>query len=240
MKKYLIKSFYLLLSVFLLSFFLVQIFSVKINSILYNYLNLEVERITSNVVDGSVNELLSKELDSDLFILNKNSKNEVEIIDYNTKKVNILLDKISNNIQKKLILLEDGKLNNFMVSDIFKGSKFHYIKNGVVCEIPMGSLSGNGFLANVGPIIPIKMSFLGQVNCNLKTKVTNYGINNLYVEIYLHVEIKERISMPKMSKDSVISIDAPLTIKIIQGAVPDYYGGIINKDSKVFSLPKGK
>ena len=92
MKKYLIKSFYLLLSVFLISFFLVQIFSVKINPILYKYLNLEVERITSNVVDGSINELLSRELDKDLFVLEKNSKGEVEIIDYNTKKVNLLLD----------------------------------------------------------------------------------------------------------------------------------------------------
>ena len=187
MKKYLIKSFYLLLSVFLISFFLVQIFSVKINPILYKYLNLEVERITSNVVDGSINELLSRELDKDLFVLEKNSKGEVEIIDYNTKKVNLLLNKTSNMIQNKLILLEDGKLDKFMISDMFRGNRFHYIKSGVVCEIPIGSLSNNGFLTNIGPVIPIKMSFLGQVNCNLKTRIRNYGINNLYVEIYLQI-----------------------------------------------------
>lgn len=236
MRKYI----YVLLSVFLVSFFLVQLFSIKVNPILYKYLNLEVERITSNVVDGSVNELLSKELDGDLFVLEKNNKGEVEVIDYNTKKVNLLLSKTSKKIQHKLILLEDGKLNKFMVSDIFRGSRFHYIKEGVVCELPIGSLSGNGFLANIGPIVPIKMSFLGQVNCNLKTKVKNYGINNLYVEIYLHVEIKERISMPKMSKDSIIKIDAPLTVKIIQGVVPEYYGGILSQDSSIFSLQKNK
>ena len=104
----------------------------------------------------------------------------------------------------------------------------------------MGSLTNNGFIANVGPTIPIKMSFLGQVNCSLDTKVTNYGINNLYLETSIKVEVKERITMPKMSKDSTIKVKAPLTIKIIQGVVPEYYGGSFSQDSHIFSLPNNR
>ncbi len=237
MKKYIKILLIVLFSVFLGSFFLIQILSIRINPILYNYVNLEVERITSNVVDGTVNEILADDLDDQLFSISKNSNGEIEMVDYNTKEVNKLLGKISNNIQNKLISLEDGNLKDFMVSDAFRGKKFYHVKNGVVCEIPMGALSGNGFLSNVGPVIPIKMSFLGQVSCNLKTKVTNYGINNLYLEISVHVEVKERVTMPKMSKDSVVEVDAPLTVKIIQGVVPEYYGGSINQDSNIFSLP---
>ena len=43
--------------------------------------------------------------------------------------------------------------------------------------------------------------------------------------------------MPKLSKNSTIKIDAPLTIKIIQGVVPKYYGGSIDKNSNIISLP---
>lgn len=223
---------------FITSFFLIQLLSSKINPILSKYVDLEAERITSNIVDGAVNRILSKELDEDLFIIEKNKKDEVQIIDYNTKKVNKLLKIISNNIQKELISLEDGKIKDYAISDTFKGKKYKYIDNGIVCEIPMGSLSGNGFLANVGPTIPIKMTFLGQVNCNLQTKATNYGINNLYLEISIHVEVKERITMPIVSKDSIIKIDAPITTKIIQGTVPKYYGGSINNSSNMLGLQK--
>lgn len=229
--------FWILLSVILGSFFFIQLLSFKINPILYRYINLEVERITSNIVDGTVNDILSKNINSQLFTVSKNDKGEIEMIDYDTKQVNNLLKEISSNIQGKLISLEDGKLDNFLISSSFKGRNFNYSKSGVVCEIPMGSLSGNGFLSNLGPVIPIKMSFLGQVSCNLKTKISNYGINNLYLEISVHVEVKERITMPKMSKDSIVKVDAPLTVKIIQGVVPEYYGGSLNQDSNIFSLP---
>lgn len=229
--------FWILLSVILGSFFFIQLLSFKINPILYRYINLEVERITSNIVDGTVNDILSKNINSQLFTVSKNDKGEIEMIDYDTKQVNNLLKEISSDIQGKLILLEDGKLDNFLISSSFKGRNFNYSKSGVVCEIPMGSLSGNGFLSNLGPVIPIKMSFLGQVSCNLKTKISNYGINNLYLEISVHVEVKERITMPKMSKDSIVKVDAPLTVKIIQGVVPEYYGGSLNQDSNIFSLP---
>ena len=99
-------------------------------------------------------------------------------------------------------------------------------------------MTGNGFLSNLGPIIPIKMSFLGHVNSSLKTRVTSYGINNLYLEIYVHVEVKERISLPRSSKDVTIGIDAPLSIKIISGVVPEYYGGIIDKNSQTSFFQK--
>lgn len=237
MKRYLKSTIWILISVFLGSFFLMQLLSYKINPILYRYVNLEVERITSNIIDNVVNETLANNLDEELFYINENSNGEIEMIDYNTKEVNKLLAEVSNNIQNKLIDLEEGKLDDFSISDTFKGKNFYHTKNGIICEVPMGSISGNGFLSNLGPIIPIKMSFLGQVSCNLKTKVTNYGINNLYLEISVHVEIKERVTMPKNSKDSTIKVDAPLTVKIIQGVVPEYYGGSINQDSNIFSLP---
>lgn len=215
-----------------ISFFCVSILGNKVNPILLNYLNLEVERVTANVIDVSVNDVLANELVDDLFNVSKNSNNEIEMIDYNTKEVNSLLKKINENIYSKLLRLEEGKVDDFVLSSSLLGNNYKKVKSGIVCEIPMGSLTGNGFLSNLGPVIPIKMSFLGHVNSSLKTKVTSYGINNLYLEIYVHVEVKERISLPRSSKDITIEIDAPLSIKIMSGVVPEYYGGIIDKNSQ--------
>lgn len=221
-----------------ISFFCVSILGNKVNPILLNYLNLEVERVTANVIDVSVNDVLANELVDDLFNVSKNSNNEIEMIDYNTKEVNSLLKKINENIYSKLLRLEEGKVDDFVLSSSLLGNNYKKVKSGIVCEIPMGSLTGNGFLSNLGPVIPIKMSFLGHVNSSLKTKVTSYGINNLYLEIYVHVEVKERISLPHSSKDITIEIDAPLSIKIMSGVVPEYYGGIIDKNSQTSFFQK--
>ena len=221
-----------------ISFFCVSILGNKVNPILLNYLNLEVERVTANVIDVSVNDVLANELVDDLFNVSKNSNNEIEMIDYNTKEVNSLLKKINENIYSKLLRLEEGKVDDFVLSSSLLGNNYKKVKSGIVCEIPMGSLTGNGFLSNLGPVIPIKMSFLGHVNSSLKTKVTSYGINNLYLEIYVHVEVKERVSLPRSSKDITIEIDAPLSIKIMSGVVPEYYGGIIDKNSQTSFFQK--
>lgn len=216
------------------SFFSISILGNRLNPILLNYLNLEVERITSNVIDASVNDVLVDGLDDDLFHISKNSDNEIEMIDYDTQKVNLLLKKINQNIYSKLMLMEEGKFQDFDLSSSLIGKNFSSVDSGIICEIPIGSLFENGFFNNLGPIIPIKMSFLGQVSSSLQTKITEYGINNLYLELFVQVEIKERISLPISSRDIRIHIDAPLSIKIISGVVPDYYGGIINSSSQTF------
>lgn len=222
----------------IISFFCVSLLGKKVNPILLNYLNLEVERVTANVIDSSVNDVLAQGLDDELFIISKNNKNEIEMIDYNTQKVNLLLQKINKKIYTKLLSLEEGNVEKFSLSSSLLGNNYKNVDSGIICEIPIGSLTVNGFFNNLGPIIPIKMSFLGHVNSTLKTKLTSYGINNLYLELYVQVEVKERISLPKSSRDVTISIDAPLSIKIISGVVPDYYGGILDKNSQTSFFPK--
>lgn len=232
-----IKMLILLVITLISSFFLLGIIGKKLNPIMYRYANVEVKRITSNIINSSVNEVLATEKDLNLFELTKNNKDEIEVLDYNTKEVNRILKKITQKIQKRLLDLEDGKTDDLYISDNFKNGSFKNIKGGILCEIPTGSLKNNSLFSNIGPDIPIKMSFLGQVQTNLNTKVTNYGINNLMVEVTVHVEVEEQITMPTMSKNSIIKIDAPLTIKIIQGVVPNYYFDGINSNSNTYNEP---
>lgn len=195
----------------------------KLNKQLYKYVNVESKRIVSNVVNYSINEIIAENMLEDLFEITKNDRGEIEILDYNTKEVNNLLKIVNQTIQKELINLEEGKVTDYVIAETFKKGKFKNVKSGIICEIPLGVLKNNAFYSNFGLNIPIRMSFLGSINSYINTKITSYGLNSLVLEVNLYVEIEERITMPTSSKISTLKIKSPLTLKVLQGIIPEYY-----------------
>ena len=228
---------WLLIANIALSFFLLKTIGEELNPILARYVNIEANRFANNIVNSTVNETIVKNNNDDLFIISQNSQGEIEMLDYNTQKVNKLLLEITNKIQNKLINLEEGKIAELEISNNFKLKNLTQIKNGVLCEVPIGALKGNTLFSNIGPNIPIRLSFIGQVQSNLETKISSYGINNIVIETNVVVEVEEQITMPTTSEKSTLIIKAPLTIKIIKGTVPDYYSSNIEKQSDSISLP---
>ena len=124
---------------------------------------------------------------------------------------------------EKLKNLEEGNVNDFYIAEQLKRGKFKSIKSGIICEVPIGSSKNNVLYANFGPYIPIKMSFLGSVNSYITTKIDSYGFNSVYIEVTLNIEVEEMISLPTSSNVSTITLKSPLTMKIIQGIIPEYY-----------------
>lgn len=220
-----------------LSFFLLQVIGQRLTPILSRYVNIEANRFANNIVNSIVNEIIIDNYEENLFEISQNASGEIEMLDYNTKKVNKLLLEINEVVQQKLINLEEGKIEELEISNNFKLTNLKKTKNGVLCEIPLGTLKGNTLFANIGPNIPIRLSFIGQVQSNLETKITSYGINNIVIETNVIVEVEERITMPTTSENSVVIIKAPLTVKIIKGTVPNYYTGVYEKKSNTISLP---
>lgn len=216
------------------SLFLLSVLGKRLSPILARYVNVEAKRFASNIINSTVNDILAEGISEDLFTLNR-SENKVEILDYNTKQVNLLLSKINKNIHQKLTNLEDGNIRQMPISESFKMEKI--TKNGIVCRVPMGSLRKNSLFINVGPSIPIKMSFIGQVESSLKTTIKEYGINYLAIEISVHVSVEEQVVMPTMSKKENLNIEAPLTVKIIQGEIPSYYFSSLEKNSNLNTYP---
>lgn len=226
--------FFILISTTIISVFLLSILGKRLSPILARYVNVEAKRFASNIINTSVNDTIEEKITDDLFNLSKTEDGKIEILDYNTKKVNSILSSINTKIQKKLLNLEEGQIANMPISSGFKVEKI--LKNGIVCKVPMGSLRKNSLFVNVGPSIPIKMVFIGQVESSLNTKIREYGINYLVVEINVNVVVEEQIIMPAMSKRETLNLEAPLTLKIIQGEIPNYYFGSIEKKSNVNSI----
>lgn len=105
------------------------------------------------------------------------------------------------------------------------------LKKGIIAKIPIGVITKNSLLANIGPEIPIRLHYVGDVNSNITTEITPYGINNALVKIGVKLEMTAQIILPFLTDKMVLNCDIPLAIKMIQGTVPNYYGSGLVKDS---------
>jgi len=69
----------------------------------------EAYMYTSEIINNSVDDNTLKLISSDdLFKISRNSDNEIEMIDYNTYLVNIILRNIVNNLQEEIKNLENS------------------------------------------------------------------------------------------------------------------------------------
>lgn len=209
--------FFFLFSIFFLSLFIK--ISNYINDFFLSYAAIRIENISSTIINDAVSDDLAKDLEfSNLYQLTKNSNNEIEMIDYNTVMVNQFLNEVTNNIQDKLFEVENKD-------------------DGVVFDMPLGLITNNPFLNNSGPKIPVKMKLVGSVLTNIKTTIKEYGINNSLIEISINVEVRQQVILPTVSKIVLVDNDVPLSIKIINGSIPKYYGSSIGANSGIMLNP---
>lgn len=182
-------------------------------SVLLPYINMEVERLVNNIITRTINDEMKKiQVGSDFY---SNSKlSEIESI-------------IDERIMSSLINLDNGELDEYFIPERVKNSRFKYIKNGILCDVSIGSIRNSTLFANIGPTIPIKLLFSSGLNSNIDVDVSAYGINNAIVKVYFNVDINEQITMPISSNKRKITIKKIIAVDIIKGEIPDYYAGLI-------------
>lgn len=220
-KYFSVKLLFILSMVFLTSFFCIHLLDRRINKILLPYINVESERLVNNIVNKTINEEIKNINIKDLLV-----KNSIEnTMSYNTKAINNLDIEIAKAIQNNLLEIDDGFIDEYFMPSRVKNGRFKKIKNGILCDVSIGSLRKSTLFANVGPTIPIKLLFGSQLKTNVDVEVNTYGINNAIVKVYFLVEIDEQITMPLSSERKKIKIKKPVAVDIIQGQIPNYYMG---------------
>ncbi len=220
----------------ILTLFVVQLLGNVVSPLLLQYTKAETNRFASYVVSEAVNEELSAILDEeDLFSVIKNESGEIQAVDFNSAVVNHVLKLAIDSVYEKIKLVEEGKIASLDLPSTFDHA---YLKDGgIVYQIPLGVITGNPFLMNIGPSIPIKLGFIGDVTGNLKTEVEEYGINNALVELKIKIEVTEQLTMPFLKEQVPISIEIPVAMKMVQGKIPTYYQNGIDTNSNLFSIP---
>lgn len=182
--------------------------------------------------DLITDDIINFESTGNLLTINKNSKDEIISVDYNLEKTYKTLTDTSNVLKNALNNLENGKIDVKIYDKYLENNK-----NGLVLNIPMFLGSNNIFLNNLGPKIPVLINFNGTLLTNIKTKVTNYGLNNALLEIYITVEMEKLIITPINKDNDKFYYDILIGAIVVNGTVPKFYGGTYENGSNILDIP---
>ncbi len=179
--------------------------------------------INYGVKNKEVNEM-QKYIDKNglysLVDIEKNDNGEITNINLNTYIINRLLTGTTQDVQEYLRAIEEGDRPIYTTSDQMKvpsGEK------GVITYIPLGEATNNVLLANLGPQVPVKFQVISNTRTNIKRFLKQVGINNVYVEISLHVEVDVQVVIPVGSKPITVKSDIPFASFFYPGKVPMYW-----------------
>lgn len=183
----------------------------------------EIRRLTSIVMNNSIQKYLSQNNLDNLFQISRNNSNEIERIQYNTKELNKTSFAIADILETDLQYMVNGNFEKLNLNlNTIPDNYYEKLNDGILFTVSIGSASGNRLLANIGPKIPLNLNVIGEVYANIATKVTEYGMNNAMIEVYVELEATTVIHMPFLSKQINVKNKIPLTMEIIQGNIPSY------------------
>lgn len=210
LKERLKRKYYILIT-FLISLFLFiiifSLYSKKLNPKLNDYIDFLVKDEIYKKVIKSNNFITNEEI-NDILYIDKNNSNEIVYLDYDIDKTYKLLNKYIDSLKK-----DNSK------------SK--------ILTVPFFIASDNIIISSLGPKIKFKYEIIDNVKGKIKTKVTDFGVNNALVEMYFELEIGYLVVIPMNKKESVLKTEILISSKIINGKVPTFYGKNIFKESGV-------
>ena len=217
----------LLFLIFINVIILLNIFNSSINPKLETVVNMDIDKMIDNLItEYSLKE--DYETIKDILIINKNKNGEIINIDYNLPALYNFSLHITDELKNDLYNLQSGKTNSEFYDEYLSSNKDYF-----VLMVPIGMASNNIYFSNLGPKIPVKIKFVGSILTGVKTKVKDYGINNSVVEVYTTVNISTLVLTPVAKKRVNRSFEILVASKVIQGKVPEIYGGVLEQSSNL-------
>lgn len=190
----------------------------KVTSLAKVSLNHHLKNVASNFKEYTYNN-------KDILIPTYNNKNEVTSLTYDMKVVYEIAGAFTNNIKSSL------KEKNNNIPFITETNN-----NKILFMIPIGALSNQALFTNMGPKIPVQIYFVDNVFTEIKTKVTDYGINNALIEIYLSINLTYEIVSPFVREQVTLNYNLPIDQKIITGVVPNIIGHTFEAKTTFFNV----
>lgn len=232
-----IKPFYVIGILFSIILFLAIFFFLKFNHNISPHL-LAIAESSINKLNESilmqyrVSDVYKKINLEEMIALSKNSKDEIIAVDFKLESAYDALSLITKYLRKNLENESVRKnILKFYNEDLSSGL------DSIILTIPIGAASEDVFLANLGPRIPVKINYMGYLATSIRIKLEDYGINTVLISLYIDCSITNEFIVPNIQKEINHSYSILLASKIIQGTVPDYYGGTWETKSNILNVP---
>lgn len=210
---------------------LFRIFNRKLKPVFLDIAISESKKIATLIINDSIGKQLTSDLTfENLFDMTKDNNGNITSIDFNSIIVNKILTMATNTAIVNLKYIEEGK-SDLLDLPVLINNKNSKLNKGIIYEIPSGIAFGNTILANIGPKIPVRISLIGDAISSINTKITNYGINNALIEVFVDLKVELKVIMPLMSDNVLVTTSIPVAMKLIQGSIPNYYSNSLNSPS---------
>lgn len=211
-----------LISIIFFTCLFINFYNKKISPKIINISETKLEEITNMYVK---NNIVPDYIDLETLVkIDKNKKEEIVSLDIDTNYANQLMVETIKKIQGNIFNLE------------FKDEMLKKYKNNIYLEIPISLARDGAILSNLGPKIPIKISFYEHAFGNIAVELTDYGINNALLKVFLEVELEQKLYIPYKENKNKKVFRLLIASKIISGTVPGIYGAALSKNSEILGL----
>lgn len=216
-----------ILSVLFLTGFFFMKLSHDITPKIVNIASLHVSKMMDLAFNDFVVQKYIDELDTqDILKIEKNKYDEILAVTYDMEKVYSLMKKMTTYFKEQINALEKGEYKSeYFDSSLSKKG------NGFLIALPVGLASDSIYLTNLGPRIPVKVKFIGNMLTDVKTKVTNYGINNALLEVYINISLTTSLTSISANDVKTTDYDFLIAATVVEGVVPNLYGGTFQSQS---------
>ena len=214
-----------------LSILFINFYSKKASPIIINSAEPEIKRLMFLVINNSVDEIIENNDINDIFTIRYNNSGDIILIDFDSRKSSIILNKIINLVEFNMKNISDGNVDKY--DKYYDREELELLKDGIITKVPFGIVFNVNYLNNLGPKIPIKLSYVRDLEVNFSTDVVEYGINNALLKLNINIKANVRIILPIISDNIEVNFIIPVTMKILQGSIPSYYIDGFNKKSNI-------
>lgn len=211
---------------FFCTFFIINWFSNKLLPDVISYGDYECRNLIMYMANDVIAEV-NKQIKTEEMI--KFNEEEPSLI-YNVELLNSIYINFINRLQNDLKKIEKNEYD--LKSDDVEIS--NSLGKGIVYAIPLSKVFNNSLISSLFGEVMIRYKMIGQVVGEIVSEISEYGINNALVEIKLKLDVNVKTIAPISIVQSKFEIEVPLSMRLLQGKVPNsFYGSeVIGGDYK--------
>lgn len=186
------------------------------------YAEVQTQKIAAHVINKAINSRTANVLDINDIIVNVPNDSK-GMIKFNTEIINRVLSETHSLVESHLQQAEAGNLAILPTDEIEFDPQAMESEEGIVFFVPLAQAANIPLLGNLGPKIPIRFHVIGQVQATIDTKISEFGINNAFVEVNILLTVNVQIIVPLATKQSIVTQKIPVAMGLIQSTVPQIY-----------------
>ncbi|SDH60703.1 sporulation protein YunB [Alteribacillus persepolensis] len=192
----------------------------QITPTLLEIANMETQKIATSTINHAVSTTLEDVDMNELIEIEKGNNGDITSIGFNGNVYNRVTTNAVAESQHYLAKMEQGS-----VPESASGLIPHHTdsEDSSLYGIPLGRVTDNALLAQLGPLVPIEFTAIGDVDVELNEEIQETGINNTWVRVSMDLEVDVEIVIPFATDTAVVQTTVPVGMLFIPGEVPDFY-----------------